>query len=263
MKAIRPVARGVVALVPLSRWIPYQYECSPDNALTKGSLTLSPAQSEKAMQLPFILLLAIEAYLVYSQSSVSPINDQCYSISDFASRCTSVHNGVMNGARCFFLLQTKVNWTDAWSLCASNGGTLAQIHTQGEFTAVVNYNLREKKPVLCSFFLQVFSIISNKIALAAYARTPASNPPCFFDRNDTAWYDTSTSPNAKLIGQHTWLRTHAEDDCGRHAPYQFCGAAYGVLFGDTPCSSLQYPLCVITSEFPTVVSRPYLTWKML
>lgn len=63
---------------------------------------------------------------------------------DFVNECTTVYNGVVDGGRCFFLNGTgkpypTATWYDAWTLCGSKGGTMAQIHTSREFSAIQAY----------------------------------------------------------------------------------------------------------------------------
>lgn len=76
---------------------------------------------------------------------VSFLGQQCYETkSDFQRSCSIVHNGVVDGGRCFFLRgqvlgYSPFNWTEAWAECARRGGTMAQIHTSHEFAAVSAY----------------------------------------------------------------------------------------------------------------------------
>lgn len=72
----------------------------------------------------------------------SQSGQQCFQTADeFETYCKTTYNGTTNGGRCFFLLPSLYNWTDAWIGCGNLGGTLAQIHTSNEFAEMINYTV--------------------------------------------------------------------------------------------------------------------------
>lgn len=55
---------------------------------------------------------------------------------NFTTYCKNTLGGIQNGARCFFIANQSTSWDAAWDVCASYGGTLAQIHTTNEYKAI-------------------------------------------------------------------------------------------------------------------------------
>lgn len=88
--------------------------------------------------------------------SVPPV-PQCYNTNvEFANACQTAYRGVQNGARCFFLPPGTVDWADAFTQCASYGGTLASIHSSSEWGAITTYlqvwvALAPNIPILINF----------------------------------------------------------------------------------------------------------------
>lgn len=73
------------------------------------------------------------------------LGQKCYpSQTDFTNECKNVYDGVVNGGRCFYLTKQRptypiATWDGAWPLCASQNGTMAQIHTSNEHAAIKAY----------------------------------------------------------------------------------------------------------------------------
>jgi hypothetical protein len=177
-----------------------------------------------------------------------PVKDPHTKI-QFEIFCATARNGVVNGGRCFFLGGKKDTWAEGWKQCEQRGGTMAQIHTMGEFlTLTENVNAHTAGD-------------DSGIWIAMYTK-PGTTPSAgsFLNMNESYWSTSPTMQNSKLTGGNTWARTRTADWVGQADC--LCGIMHNKVWGfgklaNNPCTAAKWkPLCSITNPDQSFTYQP-------
>jgi len=161
---------------------------------------------------------------------------------DFQQACIAIHNGVPDGARCFYVPKdTTITWSDAWRACMRRGGTLAPVLTGSEM-----------KKINSTLFIKAGDVWPWTSGRRLSASRAEPNGQCAYPRNSTYFYDADEMYYEKMIFSNNWQRVRNPNCAGETGGDGPCIHIYASLqhiddwWCDQPPAQMR-ALCQITS----------------